>query len=144
MAASLLTPEEVTAVVAAIARAEKETSGEIRIHMENYCRGNALERAVALFGQLGMHNTIAHNGVIIYIAVKDRKVAIYGDKGIHEQVHDDFWQAEIQTILRHFREKEYKAGLIQVVEDVGEKLQQYFPFHADDANELSNDISFGD
>lgn len=144
MAASLLTPDEIAAVVAAIALAEKETSGEIRIHMENYCRGNALERAVSLFAKLGMHNTIAHNGVIIYIAVKDRKVAIYGDKGIHEQVHDDFWQTEIQTILNHFREKQYKAGLIKVVEDVGEKLRQHFPFHADDSNELSNEISFGD
>ncbi len=144
MAASLLTSEEVAEVVAAIALAEKETSGEIRIHMENYCRGNALERAVTLFGQLGMHQTIAHNGVIIYIAVKDRKVAIYGDKGIHEQVHDDFWQAEIQTILTHFRKKQYKAGLLKVVEDVGEKLRHFFPFHADDSNELSNEISFGD
>jgi len=143
MPSSLLTTEESNAVVAAIALAEKETSGEIRIHMENYCRGNVLERAVVLFGQLGMHNTIAHNGVIIYIAVKDRKVAIYGDKGIHEQVHDDFWQAEIQTILTHFREKKYKEGLIKVVEDVGEKLRHFFPFHADDSNELSNDISYG-
>lgn len=144
MATSLLSPQEVDAVVAAIALAEKETSGEIRIHMENYCRGNALERAVTLFGRLGMHNTIAHNGVIIYIAIKDRKVAIYGDKGIHEQVRDDFWQAEIQTILTHFKDKNYKDGLIKVVEDVGEKLQQFFPYHADDSNELSNEISFGD
>ncbi len=144
MASSLLTPEEVAAVVDAIARAEKATSGEIRIHMENYCRGNALERAVQLFGKLGMRNTIARNGVIIYIAVKDRKVAIYGDAGIHEQVTDDFWQAELQILLTNFREGHYQNGLITVVEQVGDKLKTFFPFHDEDTNELSNDISYGD
>jgi uncharacterized membrane protein len=144
MPANLLTPQEVEAVVAAIAAAEKETSGEIRVHMENYCRGNALERAIDWFNRLGMHRTIAHNGVLIYIAVKDRKVAIFGDKGIHEQVHDAFWEKEIQIILQHFRAGEYKAGLVTVIEQVGEKLKAFFPYQAGDANELSNDISFGD
>ncbi len=143
MAARLLTEADEQLVVAAIAAAEKATSGEIRIHLEDHCRGNALDRAIQLFDKLGMTRTVARNGVIVYIAVKDHKLAIYGDAGIHEQVGSDFWQAELNALIAAFKAGNYAAGLVQVVTDVGDKLKTYFPYQSDDSNELSNDISYG-
>jgi uncharacterized membrane protein len=131
-------------VLQAIQQAEAASSGEVRVHLEDYSRGDALARATFLFGKLGMRNTVARNGVLLYIAVKDHQVAIYGDEGIDAAVGKDFWEAEIALMTQHFKQGDYAGGISKALEQVGEKLREFFPHQGNnDQNELSDEITFG-
>lgn len=131
-------------LVAAIGAAERATSGEIRVHVEDYSRADVLARTRYLFTRLGMHRTIARNGVLIYVAVKDHQVAIFGDEGIDAAVGHDFWEAEIALLIAHFKQGDYVGGLELAIEKVGEKLKVHFPHMGQsDQNELSDEISMG-
>lgn len=131
-------------LVAAIGAAERATSGEIRVHVEDYSRADVLARTRYLFTRLGMHRTIARNGVLIYVAVKDHQVAIFGDEGIDAAVGHDFWEAEIALLIAHFKQGDYVGGLELAIEKVGEKLKVHFPHMGEsDQNELSDEISMG-
>lgn len=131
-------------LVAAIGAAERATSGEIRVHLEDYSRADVLARTRYLFTRLGMHRTIARNGVLIYVAVKDHQVAIFGDEGIDAAVGHDFWEAEIALLIAHFKQGDYVGGLELAIEKVGEKLKVHFPHMGEsDQNELSDEISMG-
>lgn len=132
------------AVVTAIQEAEQKSSGELRVHLEDYSRSDALARAVFLFDKLGMRNTIARNGVLIYVAVKDHQLAIYGDEGIDAAVGKDFWEDEIALMTQHFKQGDYAGGLVAAIHQVSEKLSEHFPHQGDDDNnELSDEITFG-
>jgi uncharacterized membrane protein len=130
-------------IVDAIKTAELNTSGEIRLHIEPACEGDAYERALEVFKSLGMHATELHNGVLIYVAYEAKKLAIVGDKGIHEKVSQQFWDAEKELLVAHFKQGNHAEGLVKAIADVGEKLKVFFPYLKNDTNELSNDISFG-
>lgn len=138
-----LTPEEESEIVKAISQAEKNTSGEIRVHIENHNEKPPLERAQEVFNFLGMDNTLMRNGVLFYVGVSDHTFAIIGDEGIYKVVEEDFWDCTKDTVISHFKEKKYKDGLVAGILRAGERLQQYFPFSSDDSNELSNEISKG-
>ena len=130
-------------IVEAIERAETNTSGEIRVHIESKCKGEVLDRAAWLFKKLGMQTTVARNGVLIYLSVNDRKFAIIGDSGINKVVPSGFWD-EIKTMMvSHFKQGEFAVGLINGIEMSGQQLKQYFPHQADDVNELPDEISYG-
>lgn len=143
-AREFLSKEDEKKIVSAIEEAEKNTTGEIRVHLEFKCKGEPLERARELFGELGMHQTEARNGVILYIASKDKKVAIFGDEGISSQVDDHFWQDEIDSLISEFKKGNFEFGIEKVVGDIGEKLKIHFPGGGDDPNELGNEISYKD
>ena len=135
--------EQKEQIVNAIKEAEKETSGEIRVHIESSCKKDTLERAVQLFEKLKMHETQLHNGTLIYLAVKDQKFAIFGDEGINEIVPDNFW-ADVRTAMqKEFGSGNFVTGLTRGISMVGNKLKEYFPYKDDDINELSDDISVG-
>lgn len=138
-----LTAEEEQEIVAAIGKAEKNTSGEIRVHIEKETSIAAIDRAVEVFQQLNMENTQERNGVIIYVAVKSHKFAIYGDKGINEKVNDDFWNCTKDAMANYFKEGNFKQGLIDGILHAGEQLKKYFPYQDDDTDELTNEISKG-
>ncbi len=142
--ASLLSKKDQQRIVAAIQAAEQQTSGEIRVHVESHCKGDPLERAKAIFVKLNMHQTAQRNGVIIYLALKDRKLAIWGDKGINEKVPDNFWEDVKETMIAHFKKNEFTEGLVKGIAMIGEKLREYFPYQSDDINELSDDVSMGE
>ena len=127
----------------AIADAEKATSGELRIFIDDHCKGDALEKAAFLFSKLGMHQTKLKNGVLIYMSIKDKKFAIIGDSGIHEKVKDEFWQATRNIMQQHFIKGEFVQGLVNGINEAGRMLSQFFPYQSGDTNELSNDIIFG-
>ena len=127
----------------AIEKAELDTSGEIRIHVENLCKGDVLDRAAFIFKQLGMEKTELRNGVLIYLAIKDRKFAIIGDMGINSVVPPGFWDDIKQEMLISFQKNEFCTGLCNALESVGEHLKKHFPYNKDDVNELTDDISFG-
>lgn len=138
-------PDENQRIVAAIREAERLTSGEIRVYVESRCRFvNPVDRAMELFFGLKMEKTEERNGVILYIAIKDHQLAIYGDEGIHNKVGAAFWNEEIKHILSEFNAAHYVDGIIQIVKEVGEALHEHFPYAATtDKNELPDEIVFG-
>lgn len=127
-----------------IEEAERETSGEIRVHIENYCKEDVFSRGVELFHQLHMHETNLHNGVLFYLAVKDRKFAIIGDKGIDQKVPVGFWESIKMEMSLKFKEGKFTEGLAEAIIKAGMQLKDHFPYHSDDKNELSDEISFHD
>lgn len=140
---NFLTPDEEKAIVNAIQIAERNTSGEIRVHLEDHSEKPPVERAQEVFYSLGMDQTKARNGVLFYVGVSDHTFAIIGDEGIHNMVEDDFWDCTKDIVIAHFKNKRYKDGLVDGIIKAGERLKQYFPFESDDTNELSNEISKG-
>jgi uncharacterized membrane protein len=126
----------------AIQQAELNTSGEIRVHIENKCKEDVLDRASFLFQELEMDKTELRNGVLFYLAVKSHHFAILGDKGINAVVPEDFWESIKEMMANHFREGEFVEGLTKGIAEAGQRLKAHFPYSSDDVNELPDDISF--
>jgi uncharacterized membrane protein len=142
-ASDLFTPEERKRIIKAIETAEKDTSGEIRVHVEVSYDGALLDRAATVFARLGMHKTALRNGVLFYLAVKKRQFAVIGDAGINKVVPPTFWDEIRQVIEGHFKNSEFGEGLSKGILMTGEQLKKHFPYMAGDINELPNEISFG-
>lgn len=142
-ARTFFTQEQQEDIRLAIMDAELDTSGEIRVHIENTVSGDTLDRAAYLFKQLKMHETEQRNGVLIYLAVKNRRFAVIGDIGINQQVGEGFWDGIKETMLTHFREDRFTEGLTEAIRLTGLQLKKYFPYKEEDVNELSDEISFG-
>lgn len=138
-----LTQAEEQEIVAAILEAEKDTSGEIRVHIEAHTSENHYERAKEIFHLLKMDNTKEGNGVLIYVAVHDKKFVICGDKGINDVVPKGFWDSTKDIIETHFKKGQFKQGLVAGILEAGKELKVHFPWHANDTNELSNEVSKG-
>jgi uncharacterized membrane protein len=138
-----LTKEEEHDIVEAIRMAENETSGEIRVHIEKTTSIDAFDRAMEVFHLLEMDKTELKNGVLIYVAVKDKTFVICGDQGINEVVSNDFWDSTKEIMVSHFKKGDFKQGLIEGISKAGNELKLYFPYQQGDTNELSNEISKG-
>jgi uncharacterized membrane protein len=134
--------EEKDLIVNAIKEAELNTSGEIRVHIELRCAGDAKKRAISWFHNLGMDKTEQQNGVLVYLAIHSKKFAIIGDKGIDAVVPDDFWESVKDKMLVQFKESKFAEGLKEGILLAGEQLKTYFPYQSDDVNELPDEISF--
>ena len=137
------TDRQKEAIQQAIARAELDTSGEIRVHIDKKCKADPVERAIELFHRLDMHKTTQKNGVLIYVAMADRKLAIVGDTGINEVVPDHFWDDERDLMISYFKNGQFTEGLVEGIKKVGEQLKEFFPYIENDENELSNEVTFG-
>ena len=139
------TPEEKERIISAIQQAEQRTSGEVRIYIESRCRFvDPLDRAKELFLSLKMEQTALRNGTLVYVAVKDRQAAVFGDEGIHQKVGQKYWEDEVNKMLLYFQEEHLADGIVQCITDIGAALQAHFPFSRDtDRNELPDDIVFG-
>jgi uncharacterized membrane protein len=142
-AENFLTQAEEQEIVAAIGLAEKNTSGEIRVHIEQESATPPMERAVEIFEQLKMQHTKERNGVLLYVAVGSKQFAICGDEGIDQKVPANFWDSTKDVMMAHFRKGDYKQGLIDGILKAGEQLKTHFPYQDDDTNELTNEISKG-
>lgn len=146
-----LTSEEEKAIIEAIQVAEKNTSGEIRVHLEASSvsianpkkKIDAFDRAAEVFDMLNMHNTKQSNGVLIYLAVEDRTLVIMGDKGINDIVGQNFWESTKDIIIGHFKDGNIKQGLVEGILMAGQQLKEHFPYQKNDKNELPDDISVG-
>jgi uncharacterized membrane protein len=138
---TFLSPADLDAVAAAVAEAERRTSGEIRVHLDARCAGDPLARAVELFERLGMTRTALRNGVLIYVAIEDRKLAVLGDAGLHERVGAEYWDRLKQELVARLREGHSCDALIAAVRDAGETLARHFPRAPDDRNELGDAVS---
>ncbi len=142
-ARSFFSRQQKAEIKQAILNAELDTSGEIRVHIENHCEDDVLDRAAVIFEKLKMHDTELRNGVLLYLAAKDRKYAIIGDKGINAAVPENFWDDIKEKMQTYFKEEKFAEGLIEGINAAGHHLKKHFPYHSDDINELSNEISFG-
>ena len=142
---NFFTAEEQKLIIEAIQNAERMTSGEVRVFVESKCSYmDAIDRAAELFFQLEMQKTDDHNAVLVYVAMKDRQLAVFGDEGIHNKVGNEYWSAEVKKMTSNFNRENYAAGIAEVVKDIGTALTKNFPFNNDtDKNELPDDIVFG-
>ena len=139
------TAEEKARILEAIRLAEQRTSGEVRLFVESHCRFvDPLDRAKEIFFSLKMDQTAERNASLIYLAVKDHQVAVFGDEGIHQKVGQKYWEEEINKMLLQFKKEHLADGLCLCINDIGEALHQHFPYDRDtDKNELPDDIVFG-
>jgi uncharacterized membrane protein len=126
----------------AIKKAEEATSGEIRVHIETRFKGNVLDRASWIFKRIGMHATENHNGVLFYLAVKNKEFAIIGDGGVNAKVPGDFWDSTKEIVRKHFKKGDFTEGLVEGINMAGNQLKEHFPFKKGDINELPDEISF--
>lgn len=140
---SFFTKEQKDIIVRAIEDAEKQTSGEIRVFIENTCKGDVLDRAAFLFRKLGMTKTRERNGILFYLAIARQQFAILGDMGINARLPEGFWDTVRDKLEEHFKSGDFTGGLNEGIRMAGEKLKTYFPHKADDVNELSDEITFG-
>jgi len=135
------TKEEDSQIIRAIQKAEKATSGELRIHLTKQIKKDPIKEAIRIFKLLGMHKTKQRNGCLILIGLKNKKVVVIGDKGINDIVRNNFWNDIIEVMVEGFKNDRYVEGLEKGILMIGEKLKQYFPYATDDVNELSDEIS---
>ena len=136
-------PEEHHRIISAIKEAERNTSGEIRLFVEKHCKGDVMDRAAFIFGELNMHKTKLRNGVLFYLATQSRKFAVLGDAGINALVPNDFWDNIKEVMRKYFAAGDFVYGLSEGMKMSGKALKQYFPYKTDDLNELSDEIVFG-
>jgi uncharacterized membrane protein len=141
-ASSFFSKEQQAQILASVKEAEKETSGEIRVHIESSLKGDLLDRAAWLFKKLGMDKTAERNGVLFYLAVDDRKFAILGDAGINAKVPAGFWDSISGHLKKNFKDGKFTEGLSEGIILAGKQLKTHFPYTKDDVNELSDEISF--
>lgn len=141
----LLSASDKQLLVQAIQTAEKTTSGEIRVFVESHLnKVDALTRAQQIFIKNKMQKTEQRNGVLLYVALEDKKLAVFGDQGIHEKVGDAYWNQQVQIMLSHFKSQNYVTGLTEVILAIGEALTSHFPYdRSNDVNELSDEIMVG-
>ncbi|MFP9100034.1 TPM domain-containing protein [Flavobacterium sp. RHBU_24] len=142
-ATDFFTPDEEAAVIEAIRQAEKNTSGEVRVHIENTSEKPPLERAQEVFGFLGMNATADRNGVLFYVGIENHSFAILGDEGIDKVVEPDFWDSTKDIVIEEFKQGRFAEGLVKGVLLAGERLKIYFPYDKNDINELPDTISKG-
>lgn len=143
MAKTTFTEAEKARIKQAIIEAETNTSGEIRVHIEEKCEGDVMNRAAFIFQQLKMHKTALRNGVLFYVATDTRKFAILGDAGINAKVENGFWDKTKDLVIEQFKKGDFTEGLVLGILQAGKSLKLHFPYQSDDKNELSDDISFG-
>lgn len=141
-----LSKEEKEQIIASIRSAESRTSGEIRVYVENKCKlPDPLERAKEIFFKLKMENTVDRNAVLLYVALTDHKLAIFGDEGIYKKTGQAYWENLVNHILQHFNKENFAQGISEYIQEIGEGLHQYFPYdRASDQNELPDEIVFGE
>jgi len=137
--------EEQQRIIDAIKKAETHTSGEVRLFIESKCRYvDAIDRAQEIFSQLEMDKTLERNASLIYVAVKDKQAAVYGDKGIYEKLGKLYWEEEVNKMMVCFKQANLAEGIVQCISDIGDALHQHFPYDRDtDKNELPDEIIFG-
>ncbi|TCP25090.1 TLP18.3/Psb32/MOLO-1 phosphatase superfamily protein [Tenacibaculum skagerrakense] len=140
---NFLSLDEEQEIVQAIVQAERNTSGEIRVHIERTTELSHYDRALEVFQELEMHNTEQKNAVLIYIAVDDHKFVIYGDKGINDIVPKNFWESTKNVMQSLFIEGKFKQGIVEGVLKAGHELKEHFPRSSKDIDELPNEVSKG-
>jgi len=130
-------------IKAAIAAAERRTSGEIRISVARFFWGPVRPNAERAFRRLGMAATRDRNGILFFLVPARRRFVVLGDEGIHARVGQEFWDQLAAVMSEDFRKGDFTAGLLRGIAEAGERLAGHFPFDAaTDRNELPDDVDF--
>jgi uncharacterized membrane protein len=128
-----------------ISKAEASSTGEIRVHLHNSCKEDVvIKEAWKRFAKLEMHKTQDRNGVLIFISVQDRQMAIVADEGINRCEEEGTWERFLAQLVEDFSKGEIEEGLKKCILTIGEELAKFFPKTPDsnNTNELTNDVSF--
>ncbi len=142
---SLFNEEDTRLIAKAIRHAEQRTSGEVRVFVESRCSWvDAIDRTAEIFFTLKMEQTEQRNAVLVYVALKDHQLAVFGDEGIHKKVGAEYWNNVVREMLASFDKQYYAKGIAECVIQIGDALTKHFPFERDtDRNELPDEIVFG-
>lgn len=127
-------------IVAEIAAAERNTSGEIRVFISRRTPEDVVARARERFEKLGMTRTRHRNAVLIYFAPRVRKFAVIGDRGVHEKCGEAFWEETVAEIAGELRAERFTEAVQDAVRKIGALLAAHFPPEPGNANELPNDL----
>jgi uncharacterized membrane protein len=130
-------------IVSAIAKAEMETSGEIRVHLHHRGVSDPIAAGKKVFEKIGMTKTAEKNGVLIFVAPRSKNFAILGDAGIHERCGDDFWREAAARMAEHFRKSDFSGGIVATIEKLGDALAAHFPAAKEKKNQLTDEIDEG-
>lgn len=116
-----------------IAASERQHSGEIRLCIESglplsylWRRASARERAVAMFGKLGVWDTEFNNGVLIYLLLAEHAIEVVADRGVDRRVPPGHWAAVADRMAASFRAGRFEEGLMQAIAEVEAPLLQHF------------------
>ncbi|MFB9121223.1 TPM domain-containing protein [Bergeyella porcorum] len=137
-----LTDTEIASLVEAIQMAERFTTGEIRVHIDSNTECNNANVAFEVFKTLCMHKTAERNGVLFHINFEKKYLTIIGDEGIHQKVHQEFWDHLHDTLTAEFAKGNYFNALKDAILKTGKELKQFFPTNDNPVNELSDEITF--
>ena len=140
----VLSDADFEAISASIADAESQTSGMIKVHLERRVHGHhgdALDRAKDVFARLQMHQTVERHAVLIYLALEDRKLAVIGDRGIHDRVGDAYWASIRDHMVASLRAGAPREALVGAVDRVGRALREHFPRRPGDVQDSSDDLT---
>lgn len=137
-----LTPKQEKKIIRAIREAERNTSGEIRVHIDANASENHFETSVSVFNSLKMNETKHRNGVLFHVSPKDHNFTVIGDVGIDAVTPDDFWDEIKNVVITKFKKGKYSKGLVTGISMAGEALKVHFPYQSDDQNELPDEISW--
>jgi uncharacterized membrane protein len=141
----LLGKDALARIEARVGASEKRHSGEIRVVVEaglpfSYLRRNATprDRAVKLFGKLGVWDTERNNGVLIYLLLAERAIEIVADRGLNRVVSAAEWAEIAASMQSAFQAGDFEAGLLRAVDAVDALLVRHFAARPGDAdvNEL--------
>lgn len=144
LAKEIFSDEDLQEISAAIKTFESRTSGEIVISFNTSSHGQPYKSAKRIFEKAKLYETKARNATLIVLFLTEQKFAVYGDEGIHKKVPADFWEATVEEMRAQFAAGHMRLGLLSGINKLGENLAKYFPLTADDKNELSDDLKFGD
>jgi uncharacterized membrane protein len=137
--------EERQRMVEAIRIAEQNTSGEVRVYIESknpYV--DPMDRAAEVFYDLKMDKTDNRNAVLLYVAMKDKELVLFGDEGIYTITGKDYWNDAVKKMIAQFTANDTCNGIINCILSIGETLKEKFPYERDtDKNELPDEIVFG-
>jgi uncharacterized membrane protein len=136
-----LSDEDLSVIATAVSGAERLTSGQVRVHVEERCVGDPIAQARRVFLRLGLDRTRHRNAVLLYLALGDHKFAIVGDQGIHARVGQGFWDSIRDDLQRDLRAGRMREGVTTAVAEIGKRLGAHFPDRPDDVNELSDTVS---
>ena len=142
---TFFTDEEKQRVVDAIRKAEQRTGGEIRVFVESRnSYVDPMDRAAEIFYNLKMDKTDERNAVLLYIAIKDKQLALFGDEGIYNATGENFWNSSVKSMLKEITIADIIGGMVHCISSIGETLHEKFPYNKlEDKNELPDEIVFG-
>ncbi len=135
-------PEQEAILVQAITDAERGNRGEVRVHVEAESPyEDPMDRAEELFGELGMGETAADTGVLLYVATDDRECAVYAGEGIHAAKDPGFWQEVADGLALGYGRQDPIAGFEMALLRIGELLREAVPGEDTAGDELPNAVT---